>query len=272
MRARNIKPGIFKNELLGEADPMVSLLFVGLWTIADREGRLEDRPMRIKGEIFPYRDGIDINGYLTELASLGFIERYEVAGSKFIQILNFKKHQSPHKTEKLSEIPSKSLIDISSRASSVNDEKITEALPSDLLIPDSLNHEATVVKTTNDSFESPVDFKKHIFTDCLKLVGGESKRSLVGKWLRDYGEEKVIAAFLACQRNSAVDPIPYIEKTMKEKSNANTGGNSSKFNKPSKTDRAKEAVYRAAQAGGFAPEPGGQSEVGEHALSVLPES
>src|SRR5262244_3073085 len=54
IRARNIKPGIFKNELLGAADPLLTLLFEGLWCMADREGRLEDRPLRIKAEIFPY--------------------------------------------------------------------------------------------------------------------------------------------------------------------------------------------------------------------------
>jgi hypothetical protein len=53
MRACNIKPGFFKNEVLGTAVPILSLLFSGLWGLADREGRLEDRPLRIKAEIFP---------------------------------------------------------------------------------------------------------------------------------------------------------------------------------------------------------------------------
>ena len=47
-RARNIKPGFFKNEFLAEMPCEVRLLFIGLWTLADREGRLEDRPKRIK--------------------------------------------------------------------------------------------------------------------------------------------------------------------------------------------------------------------------------
>ncbi len=69
MRARNIKPGFFKNEHLGTADPIVALLFEGLWLLADRDGRLEDRPLRIKAEIFPYREGLDINGSLTQVRS-----------------------------------------------------------------------------------------------------------------------------------------------------------------------------------------------------------
>ena len=99
-RARNIKPAFFTNELLGTEDPMVSLTFLGLWCLADKVGILEDRPLRIKAELFPYRDSLDVNGYLTVLARLGFIVRYENEGRRFIQVVNFRKHQSPHNTEK----------------------------------------------------------------------------------------------------------------------------------------------------------------------------
>jgi hypothetical protein len=47
-RARNIKPAFFKNEQLVELGMSTRLLFIGLWCLADREGRLEDRPKRIK--------------------------------------------------------------------------------------------------------------------------------------------------------------------------------------------------------------------------------
>ena len=88
-RARNIKPALFKNEVLGVADPMLTLLFEGLWLLADREGRLEDRPLRIKGELFPYREGLDMDALLNWLASNGFIVRYQVDGKRYIEIDNF---------------------------------------------------------------------------------------------------------------------------------------------------------------------------------------
>lgn len=80
------------------------LLFVGLWTLADREGRLEDRPKRIKMELFAY-DSFDVESMLNVLQTNGFITRYEIAGTKYIQIANFVKHQDPHYKEKASEIP-----------------------------------------------------------------------------------------------------------------------------------------------------------------------
>ena len=103
-RARNIKPGFFMNEVLGEQDPATRLLFIGLWTLADREGRLEDRPRRIKSALFPY-DSFDIDPMLDRLRVDGFIVQYEVDGDRYIQLVNFVKHQDPHYKEKASEIP-----------------------------------------------------------------------------------------------------------------------------------------------------------------------
>jgi hypothetical protein len=103
-RARNIKPGFFKNEELVEVPFETRLLFIGLWTLADREGRLEDRPKRIKMEVFPV-DSVDIDKCLNELQSHGFILRYSVDGVGYIQVLAFNKHQNPHKTERDSTIP-----------------------------------------------------------------------------------------------------------------------------------------------------------------------
>jgi hypothetical protein len=104
-RARNLKPGLFKNEVLGAADPLYTILFEGLWILADREGRLEDRPLRIKGEVFPYRDGLNIDEMLNWLQRHGFILRYEAEGKKCILVLEFVKHQNPHRNESESVLP-----------------------------------------------------------------------------------------------------------------------------------------------------------------------
>ena len=81
------------------------LLFEGLWCMADREGRLEDRPLRIKAEILPY-DDVDVDDLLDQLQARKFIIRYLSGEDGFIQVVNFKKHQSPHLKEAESLIPS----------------------------------------------------------------------------------------------------------------------------------------------------------------------
>lgn len=103
-RARNIKPGFFKNENLCELPAMDRLLFAGLWCLADREGRLENRPKRIKMELFPC-DDYDVACGLSRLENSGFIKTYCVAHFNVIQVLSFLVHQVPHGTEKDSELP-----------------------------------------------------------------------------------------------------------------------------------------------------------------------
>jgi hypothetical protein len=108
MRARNLKPSFFKNEDLADIEPLGRLLFQGLWCLADREGRLEDRPKRIRAEVLPY-DHCDVDKLLDALAAKGFILRYTKNNNKFIQIANFKKHQFPHTKERESTIPAPDL-------------------------------------------------------------------------------------------------------------------------------------------------------------------
>jgi hypothetical protein len=92
------------NEELAELPCEARLLFIGLWTIADREGRLEDRPRKIKAALFPY-DQSDVDDLLRQLARKGFLRRYEAEGGRYIHITNFKKHQNPHPKEAPSDIP-----------------------------------------------------------------------------------------------------------------------------------------------------------------------
>jgi len=105
-RSRILKPGFFSNEQLSELPFEDRLCFAGLWTLADREGRLEDRPKRIKAALFPW-DDVDMPAMLTALAALGFIDRYTVDGVDIIQVVSFTKHQNPHTREQSSELPAK---------------------------------------------------------------------------------------------------------------------------------------------------------------------
>ena len=102
-RIRSIKPDFFLDNELSELGPLAMLLFAGLWTQADREGRLQDRPIRLKHAILPYFD-CDIEVLLDSL-SPNFITRYEVDGDRFIQIIHFLRHQCPNVKEQASIIP-----------------------------------------------------------------------------------------------------------------------------------------------------------------------
>ena len=110
---------------------------------------MEDKPRLIKAEIFPYYD-CDVNGELTKLERLGLVVRYEAGGFAVIEVCNFKKHQTPHNTEKASTLPAapektstesiafadNGELTVDSRKS--NGGKTPDSLIPDSLIPDSL--------------------------------------------------------------------------------------------------------------------------------------
>jgi hypothetical protein len=133
VRARNVKPGLFKNDVLAELPILTRYVFIGLWCMADREGRLQDRPARIKAEILPYDDA-DMDACLGELEAHGFIIRYVIDGQRLIWIVKFSCHQKPHQNETPSKLPA--YDDIAKR-----DQVLATKAPStraDSLIPDSL--------------------------------------------------------------------------------------------------------------------------------------
>jgi len=104
VRVRLLHPGFFKNEQLATLPYEARLLYAGLWGVADRDGRLEDRPPRLKVELFPY-DDVDVHALLDALARAGFIRRYEVDGWRLIYLPTFREHQKPHLREQASKLP-----------------------------------------------------------------------------------------------------------------------------------------------------------------------
>lgn len=135
-RTRNLKPGFFTNEVLAECHPLARILFAGLWGHADRDGRLEDRPLRFKAQILPY-DNCDIGELLNQLALHKFIVRYSVHGNNFIQINTFGVHQNPHANEPSCGFPSPSCQNAIHSNQNASDSLQTQAIPLSL-VPSSL--------------------------------------------------------------------------------------------------------------------------------------
>lgn len=220
-RSRNLKPGLFKNEVLGVADPLYTLAFQGLWLLADRDGRLEDRPLRIKAEVFPYRDGFDMNAALDWLQKEGFILRYQVGGKNYIQVLNFVKHQNPHKNETDSDIPHPEEI-------GSNTEKIgttpknSEALgliPS-LLIPSLLIPEEKKPASPDASASLSQEPKKTLFDMGVSLLTNTGTpegqaRSFIAKYAK-VDEAKLLEVLGGLAANPKAEPKSYIAAAMRD--------------------------------------------------------
>ena len=216
-RARNIKPGFFKNEILGVADPLYSLLFEGLWVLADRSGRLEDRPLRIKGEVFPYRDGLNVDAMLNWLESNGFIRRYTAQGKKCILVLKFVKHQNPHKNETESELPAPS--DECTQPEEIG--TVTEIIGStraDSLSSDSLIPDTPILNSVpNGTGGKPpiTDPDEIIFgygVPMLTNAGTAEKqaRSFLGGLRKHHGDAALINKLRECARAKPLQPLEWL--------------------------------------------------------------
>jgi hypothetical protein len=142
MRARNLKPGFFKNEFLSECPFEARLLFAGLWCLADRAGRLEYRPKRIKAELFPF-DEVNCAALVQVLCKYGLVRSYSVQGVEYLDIPTFSRHQNPHMNERQSVIPSYENRDNgsetgSSSTSTVQAQYLHQSDPAESLFTESL--------------------------------------------------------------------------------------------------------------------------------------
>ena len=109
-RIRTIKPEFFVDEELQDLEASnpgayCMLVFAGLWGSADREGRFEWRPRKLKLSILPYLE-YDLNNTLNILLDHGYLVRYEIEGKQYGAIKNWSRHQIVSRDEPPSEIPS----------------------------------------------------------------------------------------------------------------------------------------------------------------------
>lgn len=95
-RKRMIDPDFWTDEKLGDCTRDERLLFMGLISNADDEGRGRANPKLVKSTIFPYDEDLtsqNINKMLELLDSKKLIQLYTVDGQEFYHVTNFKKHQ-----------------------------------------------------------------------------------------------------------------------------------------------------------------------------------
>jgi len=95
-RIRTLKPDFWAHHKVAKLSRDARLLFVGLLSEADDEGRLVRSPKRLAGFLYPHDDGVEapeVDGWLWELERCRLVQSYEVEGVWFIHVPGFTKHQ-----------------------------------------------------------------------------------------------------------------------------------------------------------------------------------
>jgi len=92
-----INSGVWCDEKFLTFDDVTRLVWFGIITTADDQGRLQDNPLLIKAQLFPAdrKSASLISKSLDRLTDAGMITRYEKDGKSLVQIVNWWEHQSP---------------------------------------------------------------------------------------------------------------------------------------------------------------------------------
>lgn len=230
-RARNIKPGFFANDRLAECDPLARILFAGLWTIADRAGRLEDRPRRIRAAVLPY-DECDADALLKQLEEGGFICRYQAGGMALIQVLAFDKHQNPHKNEAESTLPAPCADEVKAEQNDVTTEQHSTSTVQ-AQEQHSTNRADSLNPITDSLYSVPDGTDGHgpsKITDPDEIIFGygvpllvnagssdKHARSFLGGLRKSHGDTAVVDALRECIRAKPLQPIEWMAAALPPK-------------------------------------------------------
>jgi hypothetical protein len=106
-RIRTLKPEMWADEKIGALSRDARLLFVGLVTLADDEGRFRAMPSAILGHVFPYDEDAlrKLEKWTRELERGHLLVRYQHAGVTYGALNGWSKHQKINRPNP-SELPS----------------------------------------------------------------------------------------------------------------------------------------------------------------------
>jgi hypothetical protein len=222
-RIRSIKPEFPQSETIGKLSRDARLLFIQLWTVADDSGRARAASRMLASLLFPYDDDAPtlIEGWLSELEEHDCIRRYDVGGSRYLEIVNWLKHQ---KIEK----PSASKIPSFSEASPTIPRSLPDPSAPDLGprrgIKDS--SEANASGADAPPAADPIErcWAEGIPALVAMGVSDREARSCTGRWLRDSRNDgdAVLSAIQRARDHGTKDPIPLVGRILKPlKANGN---------------------------------------------------
>lgn len=106
-RKRMIDPGIWQSEQVGTLPPEGRLLFIGMFSNADDEGRLKASPAYLKAIIFPYDENLTlkrVEELKQQIASHGLVVLYRSAAQEYLWLPTWDRYQKI-KTPSPSQLP-----------------------------------------------------------------------------------------------------------------------------------------------------------------------
>lgn len=95
-RKRMIDPNIWQSEDFGKLSNLAKIVFIGLFSLADDEGRGRANPVYLRTTLFPYNEGMrsaDIEKTLYEISSNMSVVFYSYDGNSYYSLLSWDTFQ-----------------------------------------------------------------------------------------------------------------------------------------------------------------------------------
>lgn len=95
-RIRTIKPVFWHDELVGAMPATARLTFIGLFSLADDEGRMRGSAAYVRSQVFTYDEdttSADVEQALLLLHNARRIRIYGDGVQRYVEVVNFRKHQ-----------------------------------------------------------------------------------------------------------------------------------------------------------------------------------
>lgn len=182
-----IDPSIWQSEDFSKLSTLAKLVFIGLFSLADDEGRGRCNPVYLKSTLFPYEEGIrstDIDKTLSEISSNMSVIFYSCDGSSYYSLYNWNTWQKIDKPSqsKIPEYDEKTM-------SRIFDDNSTN--PRRTVAPNKKRIEKEI-KGKEEKFIPPSldDVKKYIQDKELKVNAEQFYNYFTeGKWVDSNGKQ-----------------------------------------------------------------------------------
>jgi len=185
-RRRMIDPRIWESEQFSKLSHFERLLYIGLISNADDEGRLRDHPSWIRSVVFPYDDVkiVDIESALSSLLRSNLIFRYQTPEWNIIQHPKWEKYQTVNRPQD-SKFPAYDHEIHQSVNESVN-ESVNAHVPKEVRLKEVKGKECPNFDEASDEFLLARYLRKKILShNPLRRLPPDDPGKLV-KWCRDF--------------------------------------------------------------------------------------
>lgn len=211
-RKRMLSPDIWESNSFSGLSDLAKLVFIGMISLSDDEGRGKANPSYIKSMLFPYDENrrvADVKSALLEIARCMSTQFYNVNGNDYYHLTNWEKWQNINRPTK-SKLPAPPMCG--------EGEEIKENPEEEKITKDSLNtHGALTEDSVSNRRRIEVEEEKNRSSSTVVLSGGDYDDlcSSLGKEDTDYYIERV-KAFLKKKPNAEFDAKATILKWHRE--------------------------------------------------------